>query len=127
MGESAGSEGAVILFAGQIVTVDWRDALPKEPGKRRPAVVVEDSELFGPSYPNVILVPLAEDPHLAIADLSVEIQPSAENGCSKRCFALAHHVTTASKQRVTPTDSKIDKRELVEIRRLIGMSVGIEH
>lgn len=31
--------------AGQIVLVDWRDALPKEPNKRRPAVVVEDKEL----------------------------------------------------------------------------------
>lgn len=46
---------------GQIVLVDWRDALPKEPNKRRPAVVVEDAELFHPSYPNVILVPLTAD------------------------------------------------------------------
>ena len=28
------------LAAGQIVLVDWREALPKEPNKRRPAVVV---------------------------------------------------------------------------------------
>jgi predicted transposase YdaD len=28
------------LAAGQIVLVEWRDALPKEPNKRRPAVVV---------------------------------------------------------------------------------------
>lgn len=111
--------------AGQIVTVDWRDALPKEPGKRRPAIVVEDSDLFGASYPNVILVPLAEDPHLAIADLSVEILPTPRNGCSKPCFALAHHVTTASKLRVTPTTSRIEEGELTEIRRLIAMSIGL--
>lgn len=116
----------MILNAGQIVTVDWRDALPKEPSKRRPAIVVEDSDLFGPAYPNVILVPLADDPHLAIKDLSVEIHPSPENGCSKACFALAHHVTTASKQRVTPTNSRISAAELAEIRRLIGLSVGME-
>ena len=115
----------MIFSAGQIVTVDWRDALPKEPGKRRPAIVVEDSDLFGASYPNVILVPLAEDPHLAIADLSVEIQPTHRNGCSKPYFALAHHVTTASKLRVTPTTSQIDDGELAKIRRLIAMSVGI--
>lgn len=113
------------LVAGQIVTVDWRDALPKEPGKRRPAIVVEDSDLFGESYPNVILVPLAEDPHLAIADLSVEIRPTPRNGCSKLCFALAHHVTTASKLRVAPTASRIEDGELAEIRRLIAMSVGL--
>jgi len=111
---------------GQIVTVDWRDALPKEPGKRRPAIVVEDSDLFGEAYPNVILVPLAEDPHLAIADLSVEIRPTAENGCTKPCFALAHHVTTASKLRVAPTTSRIEAGQLAEIRKLIGISIGIE-
>jgi hypothetical protein len=38
------------VFAGQIVVVDWRgDALPKEPNKRRPAVVVEDAGLFAPA------------------------------------------------------------------------------
>ena len=40
------------FLAGQIVIVDWRDAIPKEPNKVRPAVVVEDHELFDESYPN---------------------------------------------------------------------------
>lgn len=60
----------LVLHAGQIVLADWRgDALPKEPNKRRPAVVVEDDGLFAPAYPNVILVPLTEDAALAIPDL----------------------------------------------------------
>lgn len=29
-------------------------------GKKRPAVVVEDSDLFDPCYPNLVLVSLAE-------------------------------------------------------------------
>ena len=65
---------------GQIVVADWRDALPKEPNKLRPAVVVEDEALFDPAYPNVILVPLTEDLRLAISDLSVEIDPTPQNG-----------------------------------------------
>ncbi len=40
------------FLAGQIVIVDWRDGIPKEPNKVRPAVVVEDHELFDESYPN---------------------------------------------------------------------------
>jgi hypothetical protein len=56
--------------------------------------VVEDRSLFDAAYPNLILVPLAEDPHLAIEDLSIRIPPTPENGCSKPCHALAHHVTT---------------------------------
>jgi mRNA-degrading endonuclease toxin of MazEF toxin-antitoxin module len=116
----------VSLDAGQIVLVDWRDALPREPNKRRPAIVVEDRGLFDDSYPNLILVPLAEDAHLAIVDLSVAIRPTPENGCAKPCYALAHHVTTASKQRITPTPSHITAAQLAEIRRLIGVSLGIE-
>jgi mRNA interferase MazF len=111
--------------AGQIVLVEWRDALPKEPNKRRPAIVVEDCDLFDPSYPNLILVPLAEDPHLAIADLAIELPPTAENGCTKPSYALAHHVTTTSKQRVTATASRITDGQLTEIRRKIGLAIGL--
>ena len=112
--------------AGQIVLVDWRDALPKEPNKRRPAVVVEDKDLFDDAYPNLILVPLADDPGLAITALSVGIEPTAENGCAKPCHALAHHVTTASKRRITPTPSRITDAQLTEIRCLVALAVGIE-
>src|SRR5258708_2213578 len=95
------------LAPGQIVLVDWRDALPKEPNKLRPAIVVEDAELFGPSYPNVILVPLSDDGDFAVSDLALDIDPTPENGCTKRCYALSHCVTTNSKQRVQPTASHI--------------------
>jgi mRNA-degrading endonuclease toxin of MazEF toxin-antitoxin module len=111
---------------GQVVLVDWRDALPKVPNKRRPAIVVEDGDLFDDAYPNLILVPLAEDPHLAITDLSVMIAPTAENGCAKPSHALAHHVTTTSKRRITPTPSHITDAQLAEIRRLIGIAIGVE-
>lgn len=112
--------------SGQIVLVDWRDGLPKEPNKRRPAVVVEDRGLFDDAYPNLMLVPLADDPRLAITDLSVPILPTAENGCTKPCHALAHHITTTSKQRITPTDACITDAQLAEIRRLIGIAIGLE-
>lgn len=111
---------------GQIVLVDWRDGLPKEPNKIRPAIVVEDRGLFDDAYPNLILVPLAEDPHVAIEDLSIRIPPTSENACTKPCYALAHHVTTTSKHRITPTPSRITDEQLAEIRRLIGIAIGLD-
>jgi mRNA interferase MazF len=40
--------------AGDIVIVDWcGGALPKEPNRLRPAVVVEDDTLFDPAWPNI--------------------------------------------------------------------------
>jgi mRNA-degrading endonuclease toxin of MazEF toxin-antitoxin module len=115
------------LRAGQIVLADWRgDALPKEPNKRRPAVVVEDDSLFAPGYPNTILVPLADDAALVIPDLAVRITPSAENGCSKLCWAASHLVATTSKARLTATPSRITADQLAAIRRQIALAVGIE-
>ena len=114
------------LFAGQIVLADWRgDAMPKEPNKLRPAVVVEDDGLFAPSYPNAILVPLTEDAALAIRDLSVAIAPSAENGCRKPCWAVSHLVATTSKARLRATPSHITPEQLATIRRQIALAVGI--
>jgi mRNA-degrading endonuclease toxin of MazEF toxin-antitoxin module len=100
--------------------------LPKEPNKLRPAVVVEDENLFDPAYPNVILVPLTEDRRLAIPDLSVAIDPTSENGCTKRCYALSHCVATTSAGRVRPTSSRISADELAAIRRQIALAIGFE-
>jgi mRNA interferase MazF len=117
----------LVLRAGQIVLADWRgDARPKEPNKRRPAVVVEDDTLFAPSYPNAILVPLTEDKALAIPDLSVAIDPTAENGCSKPCWAVSHLVATTSKSRLRATPSRITPEQLAVIRRQIALAIGIE-
>jgi mRNA interferase MazF len=111
---------------GQIVLVDRRDALPKEPNKLRPAIVVEDGGLFGPSDPNVILVPLSEDRELAPLDLLLPIDPTPENGCTKRCYALSCYPATSSVQRVTPTRSRILPEQLVIIRRQIALAIGVE-
>jgi mRNA interferase MazF len=113
------------FVAGQIVIADWRDALPKEPNKLRPAVVVEDDGLFAAAYPNVILVPLTEDAGLAIAALSVTIDPTTENGAPKRCYALAHCVSTSSAARLKPTSSRISADQLREIREKIALAIGL--
>ena len=112
--------------AGQIVLVDWRDALPREPNKLRPAIVIEGRELFGPAYPNVILVPLADEEEFVIADLALMIEPTAENGCTKRCYALSHCVTTNSKRRIKATSSSILPEQLAVIRRQIALAIGLD-
>jgi mRNA-degrading endonuclease toxin of MazEF toxin-antitoxin module len=93
--------------------------------KPRPAVVIEDAGLFDPSYPNVILVPLTEDARLVIADLSVRIDPTPENGCTKTCFAMSPLVTGTSKRRVTETPSRITQQQLSDIRQRVGEAIGL--
>jgi mRNA-degrading endonuclease toxin of MazEF toxin-antitoxin module len=112
--------------AGAIVIVDWRGgAIPKEPNRLRPAIVVEDHELFDPTYPNVVVVPLTNDARLAIPGLSVTIEPTPENGCAQRCFALAASVTSVSVSRVRRTESRVLPDQLLDIRRRIVDVLGI--
>ena len=112
--------------AGQIVLADWRgDALPKEPNKRRPAVVVEDDRLFAPAYPNTILVPLTEDEGLVIPDLAVLIAPTPQNGCTKPCWAVSHLVAATSKSRLAATPSRVTLEQLAAIRRQIALAIGV--
>jgi mRNA interferase MazF len=114
------------LAPGQIVLVDWRDALPREPNKLRPAIVVEDTELFDTSYANVILVPLSEDQELAPGDMMLAIEPTPENGCNKRCYALSCYLATTSKLRIRLTSSCILPEQLAVIRRQIGLAIGLD-
>jgi len=114
-----------IYRAGQVVIADWRDGLPKEVNKRRPAIVVEDDDLLDPDYPNLLLVPLTDDPSIIVPDLSLPIEPTADNGCTKRSYAIAHHVTSTSKLRLTPTPSRITSSQLWELRTMIASVLGL--
>jgi mRNA-degrading endonuclease toxin of MazEF toxin-antitoxin module len=112
--------------ARDIVIVDGRGgAPPPEPKKLRPAIVVQDTDLFDPAYPNLLVVPLTEDAGLAIPDLSVTIDPTLENGCTKPCFALAPYVTAASRRRLQPTASRITPEQLHDIRLRIAEAIGL--
>ncbi len=112
--------------AGDIVIADWRgDALPQEANKLRPAVVIEDDALFGADYPNVILVPLTEDAGLAIPGLMEPIEPDSENGCTKRCYALAPFVASTSAARIRATRSRITPDQLARIRRQVAEAIGL--
>jgi mRNA interferase MazF len=112
--------------AGQIVLVDWRDVLPKEPNKLRPAIVVEDEQGFADDYPNVILVPLSGDRLAAPPEFALPIDPTPENGCVARCYALSCSVTTASMRRVRTTGSRILPAQLDAIRHQIAVAIGLE-
>lgn len=111
--------------AGSIVVVDWRGgALPHEPSKLRPAIVVEDHELFPDGYPNVLVVPLTRDEGLAHRSFAERIEPTAENEADATCWALAHHVTSVSLRRVNPTASRITATQLASIRTRIMVAIG---
>ena len=111
---------------GSIVLVDWRrGGLPKEPTKIRPSIVVEDSRLFDEHHPNLIVVPLTTNPDLAIPALSVMIEPTTQNGCSERCYALAFNVTSVSIVRTKSSKGYITSAQLQAIREKVALCIGL--
>jgi mRNA-degrading endonuclease toxin of MazEF toxin-antitoxin module len=105
--------------------VDWRDALPGagEPNKRRPAIVVSSPHYFSSGLPFEIVVPLTGESALAIAGVSTAIDPTPENGCTKRSYALAWNVQTVPHARLTTTSSRISDDQLDDIRAQIRSAV----
>ncbi len=107
--------------------VDWREgALPLEPTKRRPAVVVEDTDRHPASYPNLLVVPLTTQARLGIPSFSERIEPNAENELTAVSWALAHHITSVSLSRVSATSSFVRPDQLAGIRERVVLVLGIE-
>ncbi|MDE2573523.1 MAG: type II toxin-antitoxin system PemK/MazF family toxin [bacterium] len=112
--------------AGTIVLVDWRaGGVPREPTKIRPAVVVEDDELFPGGYPNTLVVPLTRDEGLAYPAFAERIDPTDGNGAEATSWALTHHVTSVSLKRVQETSSRITAGQLASLRRRIALALGL--
>ncbi len=111
---------------GQIVAVNWRDALAGsgEPHKLRPAVVVSSPSFFGGALQFEIVVPLTGAAELAVAGAALLIPPTPENGCTKPCYALAWNVQTVPHSRLTETPSHITSGELETIRALIAACIS---
>jgi mRNA interferase MazF len=114
------------FVAGETVIVDWRDALPKEPNKRRPGIVVEDPDLFDETYPNVVVVPLTKDDGFSVPGLVVRIAPNASNRLTEPSNALCHHLASVSKQRVTRIGGRVVPAQLADIRRAIALAIGLD-
>ena len=111
--------------AGDIVLADWRDALPKEPNKRRPAIVVEEDGLFDADYPNLLLVPLAED---AEPRRARPFRPDRTLGFEwlhqallRPASACDHHLEAADPPHRVPDHAA----ELAAIRDRIAIALGL--
>ncbi len=115
------------MTPGEIVLVDWRDALPGsgEPNKRRPAVVIGSPSFFASTLPFEIVVPLTGEAALAIEDASLAIEPSSENGCTKRSYALAWCVQTVSRERISATRSRVTTEEVDGIRKRVARCIDV--
>ncbi|MGA8841804.1 MAG: type II toxin-antitoxin system PemK/MazF family toxin [Candidatus Aquilonibacter sp.] len=113
------------MTPGSIVVVDWRDALPEsgEPSKQRRAIVIGRGDLFHQLFGYLLVVPMTSDAAMCISEASLEIAPTKENHCKKRCYALSWNVQTIPKRRARATSAHVTDAQLDEIRDQIARLV----
>jgi hypothetical protein len=106
--------------------MDLRDALPDEPSKRaRPCILVESPAIFGDAYLNVIVVPLTHDSGISVDLAKTTIDPTPENGCDVRSFAISAHVSSSSRSRIVrATESHITVEQLGTICAQIALCIA---
>jgi len=114
------------MTPGSIVVVDWLDALPGtgEPGKQRPAVVVGRDDLYHANFGSLLVVPLTSDAALRVGEATVEIAPTKENRCLKRCYALSWNVLTVPKRRIRATEAHVTEAQVTALRDQIARLVN---
>ena len=91
----------------------------------RPAVIVEDDELFPDDYPSTIVVPLTSDARLAHQTFALRIVPNRTNGLRQTSYALANLVTVASRRRLQATDFSITPGQLAALRYRIAEAIAL--
>jgi mRNA-degrading endonuclease toxin of MazEF toxin-antitoxin module len=106
---------------GQIVKANWRDAFPQsgEPSKVRPGIVIS-APRFYELLPFELIVPLTASEELALEEASVVIDPTSENGCAKRSYALSWNVQCVPHIRLTETPSCITDTALAQICKQVS-------
>jgi mRNA interferase MazF len=111
---------------GDIVIADWHDALPdsQEPHKERPAIVVGAPHLYPAAFPFRLVVPLTGDLTLAIDGASTIIEPTPENGCRKRSYAISWAVQCVATVRLRATPSRVTSDDLTSIIAQIGSALA---
>ena len=117
------------MRAGQIVIIDWRDALAEsdEPNKSRPAVIVSAPPTFGTKLRFELVVPLTGEAAFALPNAALGIAPTAENGCTKPSVAVSWSVQAVPHSRIVrETPSRVTDEQLAVIRHQIARCIGID-
>ncbi len=70
-------------------------------------------------------MPLTRDAALAYPAFAERIEPAAVNGADTISWALAHHVTAVSLQRVQATPSRVTPAQLSSLRRRIALALAL--
>ena len=90
-----------MIARGDVVWVDFGEPRGSEPGKVRPAVILQDDWLLASSIATVVVVPLTSNTRLAAFPGNVLI-PSEASGLEKDSVAVVSQIGPVSREYIDP-------------------------
>lgn len=103
---------------GDLVTI----ALQGDPGKPRPALIVQ-SELFA-EHPSVVILPVTSE----IRDtplFRITVEPNAENGLKVPSQIMVDKPQSVPAEKIGPSFGQVEQGTLVEVNRALAVFLGI--
>lgn len=97
-------------------------ALPREFGRPRPAVVLQETDVF-PPVTSLTVAPLST--HASGLDIRIVIDPSPANGLRRRSEAMIDKLTTVERERVGPVVGRIAPSDMTQIERALATFLGL--
>jgi mRNA interferase MazF len=111
--------------AGDILIVDFRaGALPGEPNKIRPAVVIDNDMLFADDFDGVFVAPITSDERRVHPLFAVLLEPDMQNRCKTRSWVLGNRATAVSPLRCRMTEASITTEQLQLVRQRVAYMMG---
>jgi mRNA interferase MazF len=99
------------LRRGQIWWLSWEPARGSEQRGRRPGLIVQtDSFNRSRRYANTIAVALSTAAH--DVPVHVTVEPSEQNGLSKRSYVMGEHLMTVSRERLDGYMGELDSETM---------------
>lgn len=102
--------------------VDFGDPSPGEPALQRPAVVVGPPEMFGASFPFVVVCPLTTTARGL--SLHVEVEPSELTGLDEPSYVQCELLRSVSRRRLLHRLGSIDAATSDGVRAVLRTLLG---
>ena len=110
---------------GEIWLIDLEPTIGAEINKTRPAVIINDDQLG--KLPLKIIVPITDwKEHYVVAPWMVAIEPSSQNGLTKKSSVDCFQVRSISQNRLIKQIGYISFVEILQIQEAIIKVIGYD-
>jgi mRNA interferase MazF len=117
-------EPQITVERGQIYWLDWNPARGSEQGGRRPALIIQtDIANKKGHYPLTVVVAISSQGRPI--PFHVEVEPTSENGLSRRSYLKCEQIMTVRKDRLAGKIGTVDSGTMEQVDQAIKQVLSL--